>query len=59
MSNDSSLDWNEVVRVFERILDSCHKLQKVFASKVKSVENIDQFFKDEILIEEKSILTQN
>ena len=48
MSNDSSLDWNEAIRIFER---------KVFASKVESTENIDQFSKDETLIEEKSILT--
>ena len=45
MSNDSSLDWNEAIRVFER---------KVFASKVESTENTDQFSKDETLIEEKS-----
>ena len=57
MSNDSSLDWSEVIRVFERILDSCNKLQKVFASKLESTENTDQFFKDETLIEEKLILT--
>jgi hypothetical protein len=58
MSNDSSLDWNEVIRVFERILDICNKLQKVFASKMEFMENTDQFSKDETLIEEKSILTQ-
>jgi hypothetical protein len=49
MSNDSSIDWNEAIRIFER---------KVFASKVESTENTDQFSKDETLIEEKSILTQ-
>ena len=31
---------------------------KVFAPKVESKENTDQFSKDETLIEEKSILTQ-
>jgi hypothetical protein len=50
MSNDSSLDWSEVIRVFERILDSCNKLQNFLASKVESTENTNQFFKDETLI---------
>ena len=49
MFNDSSLDWNEAIRIFER---------KIFVSKVESMENTDQFSKDETLIEEKSILTQ-
>jgi hypothetical protein len=49
VSNDSSLDWNEAIRIFNR---------KVFASKVESKENTDQFSIDETLIEKKSILTQ-
>ena len=49
MSNDSSLDWNEAIRVYNR---------KVFVSNVESKENTDQFSKDETLIEKKSILTQ-
>ena len=49
MSNDSSLDWNEAIRVYNR---------KVFVSKMESKENTDQFSKDETLIEKKSILTQ-
>ena len=49
MFNDSSLDWNEAIRIFER---------KIFVSKVESMENTNQFSKDETLIEEKSILTQ-
>ena len=49
MSNDSSLDWNEAIRVYNR---------KVFVSNVESKENTDQFSKDETLIEETSILIQ-
>ncbi len=58
MSNDSSLDWKEVIRLLEIIQDSCNKLQKDFASMMESTKNTDQSSKDETLIEEKSILTQ-
>ena len=33
MSNDSSLDWKEVIRLLEIIQDSCNKLQKDFSTK--------------------------
>ncbi len=49
MFNDPSFNWNEAIKIFER---------KVFASNVESTENTDQFSKDETLIEEKAILTQ-
>ena len=52
MSNESNLEWNGEKSIIGQ------ELQKVFAPKVESKENIDQFSKDETLIEEKSILTQ-
>ena len=52
MSNESNLEWNGEKSIIGQ------ELQKVFAPKVESKENTDQFSKDEILIEEKSILTQ-
>jgi hypothetical protein len=52
MSNESNLEWNGEKSIIGQ------ELQKVFASKVESKENTDQFFKDETLIEDKSILTQ-
>ena len=58
MSNDSSLDRKELIGLLEIIQDSCNKLQKDFASMVESTKNTDQSSKDETLIKEKSILTQ-
>ena len=52
MSNESNLEWNGEKSIIGQ------ELQKVFASKVESKENTDQFSKDETLIEEKSILIQ-
>ena len=52
MSNESNLEWNGEKSIIGQ------ELQKVFASKVESKENTDQFPKYKTLIEEKSILTQ-
>ena len=52
MSNESNLEWNEEKSIIGQ------ELQKVFVLKVKSRENTYKFSKDETLIEEKSILTQ-
>ena len=58
MSNDSSLDRKELIRLLKIIQGCLNKLQKDFASMVESTENTNQSSKDETLIEEKSILTQ-
>jgi hypothetical protein len=52
MSNESNLELNGEKFIIGQ------ELQKVFAPKVESKKNTDQFSKDETLIEEKSILTQ-
>ena len=52
MSNESNLEWNGEKSIIGQ------ELQKVFVPKVKSRENTYKFSKDETLIEEKSILTQ-
>jgi glutathione peroxidase-family protein len=52
MFNESNLEWNGEKFIIGQ------ELQKVFAPKVESKKNTDQFSKDETLIEEKSILTQ-
>ena len=52
MSNESNLEWNGEKSIIGQ------ELLKVFVPKVESMENTDRFFKDETLIEEKSILTQ-
>ena len=52
MSNESNLEWNGEKSIIGQ------ELQKFFAPKVESKENTDQFSKDETLIKEKSILTQ-
>jgi hypothetical protein len=52
MSNESNLEWNGEKSIIGQ------ELQNFFAPKVESMESTDQFSKDETLIEEKSILTQ-
>jgi hypothetical protein len=52
MSNESNLEWNGEKSIIGQ------ELQIFFVPNVESKENTDQFSKDEILIEEKSILTQ-
>ena len=52
MSNESNPEWNGEKSIIGQ------ELQKNFAPKVESNEYTDQFSKDETLIEEKSILTQ-
>jgi hypothetical protein len=52
ISNESNLEWNGGKSIIGQ------ELQKGFAPKVESMENTDQFSKDETLIEEKSIITQ-
>ena len=52
MSNEFNLEWNGEKSIIRQ------ELQKVFVPKVKSRENTYKFSKDETLIEEKSILTQ-
>jgi hypothetical protein len=51
--NDSNFERNGEKSIFGK-----KKLQKVFAPKVESMENTNQFSKDEKLIEKKFILTQ-
>ena len=52
MSNEFNLEWNGEKSIIEQ------ELQIFFSPKVEPKENTDQFSKDETLIEEKSILTQ-
>ena len=52
MSNESNLEQNGEKSIIGQ------ELNKVFALKVESKENTDQFSKDETLIEKKFILTQ-
>ena len=52
MSNESNLEQNGEKSIIGQ------EPQKVFAPKVESKENTDQFSKDETLIKEKSIITQ-
>jgi hypothetical protein len=52
MSNESNLEWNGEKSMIGQ------DLQNVFAPNVESKENTDQFFEDETLIKEKSILTK-
>ena len=53
MSNKSNLEWNREKFIIRQELQFFF-----FAPKVESMENTNQFSKDETLIEEKSILTQ-
>ena len=52
MSNEPNLEWNGEKSIIGQ------ELQNFFTPNVESKENTNKFSKDETLIEEKSILTQ-